>query len=163
DQARSIAHGLLPTHLEDNDLPHALAGLAREVSHAYGIDCSASGELDVQPPSRTHHLYRIAQEAATNAVRHGRAAHVGITLSRCEEHGYTACMTIEDDGIGIGPAANDHDGIGMRSMRFRAQTIGGKLNVETKASGGTLVTCWFDAAPDPVDGTADLTQIEGLD
>lgn len=163
DQARSIAHGLLPTHLEDNDLPHALSGLAREVSHAYGISCSASGDLEVRPASRTHHLYRIAQEAATNAVRHGHAQNVTITLALCEDHGYGACLSIRDDGIGIHPSSGGHDGVGMRSMRFRAQTIGGMLSVEAGEHGGTVVTCRFDADSDPVDGAADLARVQGLD
>ena len=84
------------------------------------------------------HLYRIAQEAVSNAVRHSRARNIRITLE--QENGETA-LTIEDDGAGLARDASQAGGMGLRTMRYRAGLIGGKLEVGPGPSGGTLVVC----------------------
>ncbi|WP_179271160.1 PAS domain-containing protein [Rubricoccus marinus] len=166
NQARTIAHGLLPTHLENNDLPTAIAELARDVSQAYSVVCSFEGGLTVTPASHSHHLYRIAQEAATNAVRHGGAHRIDIRLEALEAHpsGFGASLTIVDDGCGIDAGSASSNGLGMRSMHFRAQSIGGELRVESApGERGTQIVCLFDAETSQTAGSADREAVMGID
>ena len=91
------------------------------------------------------HLYRVAQEAVSNAVRHGKARHIEINLARLEGQWRLA---VTDDGIGVaGDAASAGRGLGMRSMRYRAAVIGGTLEVRRAGAAGerpgTVVSCTF--------------------
>ena len=89
-------------------------------------------------PELATHLFRIAQEAVSNALRHGRARHVRIAL-RGEPDALT--LSVEDDGVGIPNLPHDGKGLGMRLMRYRAGVIGGTLCIAAAAGGGTVVTC----------------------
>jgi signal transduction histidine kinase len=85
------------------------------------------------------HLYRIAQEAITNAVRHGKARHINIRLDSTANE---IVLTIVDDGIGLPENARNGDGLGLRTMAYRASLIGATFNIERLSSqGGTRVTC----------------------
>jgi signal transduction histidine kinase len=92
------------------------------------------------------HLYLIAQEAVTNAIRHGRARQLVIRLALYAHGGE---LTVRDNGSGLVPVApadsgeQDGDGQGLRIMRYRADVIGGTLDVSPAADGGTRVTCRF--------------------
>ena len=164
DQARSIAHGLLPTNLEGRALPEALRQIAESVREAYGIACEVEGAVEVPSETRTHHLYRIAQEAVGNAVRHGNPTRIAIRLSARGTRGYAAELAIEDDGAGMAPETASGDGIGLRSMRFRAQAVGGVLEIEPRAGGGTVVRCLFDPSPAiSAEAAADLEAVAGDD
>ncbi|HIG73107.1 MAG TPA: PAS domain-containing protein [Bacteroidetes bacterium] len=158
--AHTIARGLLPTHLEGEGLPSALARLADDLSRSYAVACSFTGGLQVRPESRAEHLYRIAQEAATNAIRHGGAGRVCLSLQSHADDpdGYGASLTIRDDGCGISPdrVNGTRDGLGLRSMRFRAHAIGGCLAISRAPEGGTVVVCRFDPeGPSSGDGSSD--------
>ena len=159
DQARAIAHGLLPTHLKDRELADALRQFAAEVSRTYGVVCEVKGTLEVPSSARTHHLYRIAQEATTNAIRHSDASRITIRLGEREGNGYAAELAVEDDGVGIPPEAASGDGVGLRSMRFRAQAIGGELEIAPRETGGTVVRCRFDPEPASSEAMADLESV----
>jgi signal transduction histidine kinase len=89
-------------------------------------------------------LYRIAQEALTNAVKHAKASTIGIRIG--SESGKTT-LRIIDDGVGIQNMAHTHDGVGLGIMKFRAQSIGGTLTIEPGANRGTMVTCTLRAIP----------------
>lgn len=85
------------------------------------------------------HLYRIAQEAVANAVRHGKAKHVVIRLNskRTELE-----MSIKDDGIGMAHAGSKQTmGMGLRTMRYRAQALGAQLEIQSQPGAGTTVIC----------------------
>ena len=89
------------------------------------------------------HLYRITQEAISNAVRHGRASCVDITL---EQEAGRLTLTILDNGRGLPPPGGRRpEGQGLRIMAHRARMIGGQLEVASAASGGTRVRCSLDA------------------
>jgi signal transduction histidine kinase len=91
-------------------------------------------------PVAAAHLYRIAQEATSNAVRHGRAKHIGIELAR---HSERVLLSIEDDGSGLSEEAEQgrQDGLGLRIMAHRARIIGATFDVRRGAARGTLVRC----------------------
>ena len=81
-------------------------------------------------------LYRIAQEALTNVARHARAQSVGVVLER---RGHTLSLVIEDDGIGFDTSTLSNTMIGLIGMRERAAVVGGSLQIEPTAGGGTTV------------------------
>ena len=83
------------------------------------------------------HLYRIAQEAVTNAVKHSRRRNVLITLDRNETH---TCISVQDDGKGFVPKKRGK-GLGLHMMRYRANALGGELKIDRRRTGGTDVTC----------------------
>lgn len=140
---RTISHGLAAAIVTQQGLTSALSTLAHDVSAAYGMDVSCSdAPLEHLELSSTaaQHLFRIAQEALTNARRHGSASRARIALT-AEADAYR--LVIEDNGAGIPASATDTDGLGLRIMGYRAQSIGGTLAVRPLAAGGTRVeVCW---------------------
>ncbi|MDT0631733.1 PAS domain-containing protein [Rubrivirga sp. S365] len=155
-QARSLAHGLSPVAVGVDGLAAALVRLTRDVAETYDVACQfvSSGAPAVRPVEAAGDLYRIAQEAVANAVRHGRPSSVVVRLD--PSHGGDgdgrALLAIEDDGAGI-PEANldgaDHDGaggLGLRTMRYRARRVGGTFDVFRRPGGGTAVHVRFPTA-----------------
>lgn len=141
DQVRRVSHGLHPVADEPAGLMLALEELAaglRETGAIEGVfDCPVAVSLDDQGAAT--HLYRIAQEAVQNAVRHARATTVAIHLA---SDAAALTMRVSDDGSGI-PAGTFHGGLGMEIMNHRARAIGATLTIEPGAAGGTVVTCRF--------------------
>jgi PAS domain S-box-containing protein len=141
-QARTLAHGLQPVTLEATGLATALRELAGKAESMFRVSCLFVGEAEVEVHDNTvaTHLYRIAQEAISNAVKHGRAKTVIVDLG---ETARELRLTVTDDGVGIGRAAPSArgTGIGLQTMRYRARAIGGALDVRPGERGGTVVTC----------------------
>jgi PAS domain S-box-containing protein len=140
--ARDLARGLTPVHLVGIGLAAALQGLALNVQALFHRTCKfrcncpslrLAEEVEV-------HLLRIAQEATHNAMTHGRAKRIGISLALSEG---TVRLGIRDDGIGVRETAQKPTGIGLETMAYRARLIGGTLRVQRQAPRGTLVTCVF--------------------
>jgi signal transduction histidine kinase len=143
--ARELVHGLSPVELEGEGFIVALQDLALQAEHLFGITCQVT--CDRLPPMPDHtvatHLYRIAQEAVSNAVKHGQARHVVLALTP-GPHGTK--LTMHDDGIGFQEGAHKPTGMGLRIMHYRASMIGAALAIHSDASNGTTVTCEW---PDP--------------
>ena len=146
---RSLARGLQPVPAESGGLMAALAGLAARSSELFKIGCRFSCRQPVhfRNPNAATHLYRIAQEAVTNAVRHGRAGQVRITLSSSRGR---LLLSVADDGEGWKNPDPAHEGLGVRIMHYRAETLGGTLAFHQKPGGGTRVACTI---PVPADGS----------
>ena len=104
--------------------------------------CELESEIIINDPEKETHLYRIAQEAVSNALRHGRAKHVSITLRRVSE---TECaLQIVDNGAGMKKAeTRASEGVGLRVMQYRANLIGGEIQVTSRGRGGVTVVCRF--------------------
>lgn len=142
-QARALAHGLCPVQLEKAGLVMALEQLADQAETLHGIECSF--EAKGPPPRCDHltamHLYRIAQEAIHNAVRHGRARRILISLtSKRSQHR----LIISDDGEGFDATLHHRGpGAGLRLMGYRAGMIGGMFSAESKPGRGTRISCHF--------------------
>src|SRR5581483_5967326 len=94
------------------------------------------GNTLVADPEAGMHLFRIAQEALNNAVKHGRAKNVSITLSSGQG---SLRLLIADDGKGMGPPSTGTRGIGLHSMRYRARALGGELTIDSNTDEGTVV------------------------
>ena len=142
NKTRELAHGLLPVVAESEGLMSALKRWAAEVEDVFSISCRFRCESPVliDDPSMSTHLYRIAQEAVNNAMRHGHASEVVITLSGGNRQG---SLIIEDDGSGVRETSASHSGKGLHIMNYRARMMGGSLVVQTKKTRGTRVRCVF--------------------
>jgi PAS domain S-box-containing protein len=139
--ARGMARGLSPLALETRGIKAALRDLAAAVSSAGGARCRVT--CRDSPASRdlvmATHVYRIAQEAIHNAIRHGRAKTIRIAL-RPLDRGFR--LTIEDDGRGLPRRRRRNQGMGLGSMQYRARAMGGTFSIARRPSGrGTIVTC----------------------
>ena len=141
-QTRSLAKGLFPIEIEKEGVRGSLEDLAVGVERMFRVNCRVEGDDDVRLPdrSRATHLFRIAQEAVSNAVRHGHARHIVLSLAR---RGARTVLSIADDGGGFTPGASHREGMGLRTMRYRAGMIGATLDVRSGAGRGTVVTCEF--------------------
>jgi len=141
-QTRDLARGLFPVELEPDGLIEALTELAARLEKLFGICCRVEAEEKVVVPDRTmaNHLFRLAQEAISNSVKHGRATEVVVGL---ELHQDGAELFIRDNGSGLPAPDCKSDGLGLRIMNYRARRIGGRLRVEPNVEGGTVVRCIF--------------------
>jgi signal transduction histidine kinase len=139
--ARGLAAGLFPLEADGGDLPSALSELAAHLSSRFNVTCrfKAAGPMHIPDTAVAIHLYRIAQEAAHNAIRHGHARKIDIRLSKS---GSVAALVICDDGSGIPKGQPIHQGMGLRNMKYRASIIGGNLTFDGGES-GAMVTCTF--------------------
>jgi signal transduction histidine kinase len=132
-----LSHQLHPSKLEQVGLVAAVRGLCQEVGHNYGLDVKFTHCPDPGRPSADTAicLYRIAQEALRNVVKHSGSRHAAVEL--CATAAETR-LRISDDGVGFDPAATDH-GLGLVSMRERLHIVGGELAIDSKAAGGTRI------------------------
>lgn len=137
-EARSLIRGLHPVDLAEQGLPAALDQLAADTERLYGTSCvfKCQPGLPGHDSAAATHLYRIAQEALSNAAKHGKASQILIELARTDE---TTVLTIRDDGIGL--PEEIEEGIGIQSMRSRAGALGASLEVRRHPEGGTIVIC----------------------
>ncbi len=139
-QIKQLAQGLLPFELEANGLITALEKLAARIASTYGIDCDflCAHKIVINDKNIALNLYRIAQEAVNNAIRHGGARHLIIALSLDQD---TLVLSICDDGCGFKTEANHHEtqGMGIKIMLYRAKQLGAKLKILPRAEGGTEV------------------------
>jgi PAS domain S-box-containing protein len=140
ETARSLARGLLPVRTETGGLSAALRALAARSRDLYGLEVTFRSELCpefVLTETDASHLYRIAQEALTNASRHGHASLVDISLI-AKEDGFTLCIT--DNGVGFARTAPSGSGMGLKIMKYRADMIGAKFEITANQPRGTVIT-----------------------
>lgn len=138
--ARGLAKGLVPVELEDDGLAAALRQLAINAERLFDVRCSfeqLGSTLNTDSTAATH-VYRIAQEAVSNAVKHGRAKRIVITLSGGS---HQLRLRVKDDGIGFPDELPEDRGMGVQIMNYRARVIGGTLEIWRDPAGGTAVTC----------------------
>jgi signal transduction histidine kinase len=137
---RELARGIFPVQMDELGLSVALEDLARITSRLTGINVSLldKGDTHVEGSEVGMHLYRIAQEAVNNAAKHSGAKNVTIRLSRTE----TALeLVIADDGRGMPPSHRRDSGMGLHSMRYRAEVLGGTVDIQSTVGEGTTVSC----------------------
>ncbi|HET6497236.1 MAG TPA: PAS domain S-box protein, partial [Thermoleophilia bacterium] len=145
-RVRGVIHGLMPVEEIPEGLMAALRVLVQRHESASGIPCRFICEppVRVDDPTTAKHVFRIAQEALTNAVRHANASKIVIRLER---HGPMLRVDIDDDGIGLTVPESGHGGMGLLSMRQRAQLLGGSVVVQLRPGGGTMVRCSVPETP----------------
>lgn len=137
---RAVLRGIAPLEIDGMSLAAAFQKLAARTESRFGIRCEADCEmLDPELDRATaRNLYRIAAEAAWNAVRHADATLIEIRLRR--QDGATI-VEVRDDGSGIPESVITAGSVGMSVMHYRARTLGGTLHIEERQSGGTCIRC----------------------
>ncbi len=147
ESTRSLARGLSPVSAERDGLAAALQALAARATERYGIPVAFEARVAEPLPSdetAATHVYRIAQEALTNAMRHSRATEVSIVLTAS---GGELQLEVTDNGLGFPPAGSNggtnegSGGLGLKIMRYRAQMLGGNLALGRSEAGGAIVRC----------------------
>ncbi len=142
--ARDLARGLHPIELTSQGLATALRELAFRTSEVRSVTCHCDcpRQVRIRDEAVALNLYRIAQEAVTNAIKNGKATVVTIRLVR-DRKGLS--LTIKDNGKGFS-AARVSQGMGLHIMKYRADVVGAKFTVESAEGKGTLVTCLLPGA-----------------
>jgi signal transduction histidine kinase len=137
---RNLARTLHPVKLESDGLAEALQNLAVNLSLAFNVSCrfQHSGTILLSDPAAGIHLYRIAQEAASNAIRHGRARNLVLSLDASRE---SLMLTVTDDGTGLSAKTRNQNGMGLRIMDYRAKLIGAVFDIQNLPGGGARAVC----------------------
>ena len=137
---RNLARTLHPIEMGADGLVEALQNLAANLSKAFNVSCRLqhSGAVVLNDPNAGVHLYRIAQEAASNAIRHGRARNLVISLDATSK---SIMLSVTDDGTGLPTGARTKKGMGLRIMEYRAGMIGATFDIQNLPSGGARAVC----------------------
>ncbi|MFO7974279.1 MAG: PAS domain S-box protein [Candidatus Hydrogenedentota bacterium] len=154
NHTRTLARGACPVDLEAGGLANALRKLGEHTERMTGIEClfESDDSVLVSSPAQAEHLYRIAQEAVSNAVKHAEATQIRIMLI---ETGVGKLLQIEDNGKGLPLPMHEGSGMGLRLMEHRARMADASFVVKRRFGGGTEVSCLFRT------GTMKKTQDEG--
>jgi signal transduction histidine kinase len=139
-RTRLLAHGLYPAELGEKGLCRMMEKFAGYVEGIYRIECDffCQSGCRVDDPEVAINVFRITQEAVTNAVKHGHAGQIMLRVTTSPTD--RVLVEILDDGCGIADAAATEDsGLGMRTMRYRAELIGASLEIAARNCGGTRV------------------------
>jgi signal transduction histidine kinase len=146
EQIRGMAKGVMPVEREPDGLMSALQQLAASVGAIHRVECRFDCPAPVlfDDHQKASQLYRIAQEAVTNALKHARAKTVAVRLERKADGVH---LEVRDDGTGISQEAERSAGSGLKIMRYRVASLGGTLRISRNPPGGTLVACFVPAEP----------------
>ncbi len=146
DRARELARGLSPIGLESDSLTVSLRELTARTRKLFRIDC----RFQCKKPVLVHdhhvgvHLYRIAQEAVNNAVKHGKASRIDVGLTK---NGDRVVLAVSDNGIGLPKKSRKTRGMGLRIMQYRAGVIDASLVAQQQPNGGTTFVCTVKESP----------------
>ena len=142
NKTRELSRGLLPVVSDAHGLMSALTRYAEEMQDLFQITCRFEcGEpVLLYDVNAATHLYHIAREAVNNAIKHGNPSHVVIGLFAKNGEG---TLSVQDDGEGISEISSNHAGMGLNIMNYRANMVGGSLDIRRNFTGGTSVVCLF--------------------
>jgi PAS domain S-box-containing protein len=140
NKTRELSRGLLPVVSDAHGLMSALTRYAEEMQDLFQITCRFEcGEpVLLYDVNAATHLYHIAREAVNNAIKHGNPSHVVIGLFAKNGEG---TLSVQDDGEGISETSSNHAGMGLNIMNYRANMVGGSLDIRRNFTGGTSVVC----------------------
>ena len=149
-RVRAVSRGLMPVEVRPDTFADEMARLASNFSVGFGVTCDWTSANAWAPRNDAEalDLYLIAQEASLNAIRHGQARTIDISVELASEG---LRLRIADDGMGFAKERKQ-DGVGLLSMRKRALRCGGRLKILPRESGGTVVVCTLKSTPSPIPG-----------
>lgn len=138
EYARGLSRTLIPVELDSSGLVAALQRLASNAERLFNIECKIKDTINIHfdDPTSLTHLFRIVQEATSNAVKHGNATKVHISMETDETK---LIVKIEDNGTGFSPDWDQHKGLGVRIMKFRSRLIGANLEISKSSLDGAAI------------------------
>ncbi|MFM8325286.1 MAG: sensor histidine kinase, partial [Pirellulaceae bacterium] len=139
---QALARGILASPVRADDLPEALKRLTETAGPEIAFEFVVNGSVGISDDTAASHLYRIAQEAISNAIRHGKASRIKVLLQALQDQ---IRLEVSDNGNGFHPSSNG-DGVGLRTMEYRVQLMNGVFQIEPTPEGGTTVRCILPAA-----------------
>lgn len=140
DQARDTARGLYPGELEGTSLMHSLEELTSNTQKISHVTCSFDCPVPIliDDNNIATHLYRIAQEGISNAVKHGKPQKIELTFNQNAEN---ITFAIKDDGIGMMNDPKNKKGIGLKIMKYRAHMMGATFQIKSNVPHGVWLEC----------------------
>jgi len=140
NETRGLAKGFHPIEIETADLPSMLQELSLNFMQLFNVNCymHCATNIKVTDSNTKSHLYRIAQETMTNAVKHGKAKNIWIKLQSRKNN---ILLRIENDGITFDPEKAKQAGMGLRLMEHRAELIESTFNIKPRRQSGAVVSC----------------------
>ncbi len=162
NQVRALSRGLIPVEVDANGFMVAVQSLADHVSSLGLVECCFDCPEPISMTNNTAatHLYRIAQEAVSNALKHARAKNISISF---RDAGGVKVFSIQDDGVGLAAEEAKPGGMGLHLMKYRAGLIGGQLSVTSSELGGTVVSCYIPEEFNHGDGATQTATVSGDD
>lgn len=146
--AYAMAQGMIPVGFDEQGLGEALHRIVHQTRRSHpGLRLTADVQPDCFPPDResAYHVFRIAQEALINAVRHSGATAIALSWGLCENRSGHVCLRVHDNGCGFSEMVAPASGMGLVVMRSRAESIGAFLDISQNPGGGTVVDCSLPA------------------
>ena len=145
-RTRDFARGLSPVDRDEGGLESALEELAASTVRLASVSCTfiCPTPVDIRDNASAVHLFRIAQEAVSNALKHGHAKNIVIALEMSEG---LCSLRVSDDGTGFDPRFNERKGMGLSIMRYRTRMLGGWFEIQYNYPSGTVVTCAIEYRP----------------
>jgi PAS domain S-box-containing protein len=143
EQVRNLAKGFYPVELERRGLFFALREIAHTTEQSFGVRCAVqvNDDASIEPKGPAAiQLFRIAQEAVYNAIKHAKAKQITIQLATTDGR---TLLIVQDDGVGLPVSVQETKGMGLRIMDYRARMIGAQFGLSKGPGGGTIVTCSF--------------------
>jgi signal transduction histidine kinase len=140
EQAYALSRGLHPVELKHDGLLDALRELAQRIEDTHDIRCTvtAHGDINLEESAIAYHLYRIAQEAIHNAVKHADSPAIHVRLAKDSEQ---LVLSVRDIGKGMPHDMSASQGMGLHTMRYRANMIGASFQLFGAPDEGATVTC----------------------
>jgi two-component system, LuxR family, sensor kinase FixL len=137
---RTLSRGMVQIDIDKVGLNAAIQNLCKQTTKMTGTKCFITGdnEIEIENHTMAIHIYRIIQEAISNAVKHGKAGNITVRLSR---NMYHTSVSIDDDGTGFDPAEKEIQGIGLQIMNYRAAMMGGVFEIIRTDEATTRVRC----------------------
>jgi signal transduction histidine kinase len=137
-RTRALTHGLFPGKIQIADVRGALLELASQVRARFQVEVKTqfTGRFPQHSPNQIIQIYRLTQEAISNAIKHGRATRVDVQL---EAKSSTMFLSISDNGSGLENNEPSEKGVGMHIMRYRTRTLGGDFSIRNGSPGGVVV------------------------
>ncbi|REJ65735.1 MAG: PAS domain S-box protein [Planctomycetota bacterium] len=142
---REVVQGLMPVMVDSEGLRASLEDLTGRVNAAQKMSCHfvCSDDVHIPDNSTAMHLYRIAQEAVNNALKHSRGDRIDLSL---RADGGRVILEVLDNGVGIAAMPREAEGLGLGIMHYRASLIAARLHIDQRAEVGTVLQCELTAA-----------------
>jgi PAS domain S-box-containing protein len=141
-ETRTLSRGLIPVEVDAEGLMAALTELTKRITDMHAVRCTFDciDPVPVEDNFVATQLYRIAQEAITNSLKHGKARSIRVSL---EAKAGFLTLRIADDGVGFAAVNGENEGVGLRIMKYRAGQIGAQFTVRPGPNQGAVVTCTY--------------------